>query len=72
MCECVCGWVFILSSSFFVIGNLNLSFLMHRSRYDRRRNLSLVVTALTSHWDLDIDLNNRDDLILDGVYKVRL
>ena len=45
---------------------------MHRSRYDRRRNLSLVVTALTSHWDLDIDLNNRDDLILDGVYKVRL
>ncbi|KAL8589176.1 hypothetical protein ACOMHN_052514 [Nucella lapillus] len=51
-------------------GNLNLSFLMHRSRYDRRRNLTLVVEAVTSHWDLDLDLNCRDDLVLDGVYKV--
>ncbi|KAK7092140.1 lipoyl amidotransferase LIPT1, mitochondrial-like isoform X1 [Littorina saxatilis] len=51
-------------------GNLNLSFLKHRSRYDRRKNLSLVVAALTSQWDLDLDLNCRDDLVLDGVYKV--
>ncbi|XP_076437959.1 lipoyl amidotransferase LIPT1, mitochondrial-like [Babylonia areolata] len=51
-------------------GNLNLSFLKHRSRYDRRRNLSLVVDAVTSRWDLDLDLNCRDDLVLDGVYKV--
>lgn len=51
-------------------GNLNFSFLKNRSHYDRRRNLSLVAHALTTRWNLDLDLNARDDLILDGVYKV--
>lgn len=53
-------------------GNLNLSFLKDRTRYDRKENLNLVVNALTSKWNIDLKVNERDDIILDGFYKVNV
>ena len=51
-------------------GNVNFSFVTARSRYNRRANLELVVKAILARWDVDLTLNKRDDLILNGAYKV--
>ncbi|XP_059139969.1 lipoyltransferase 1, mitochondrial-like [Physella acuta] len=51
-------------------GNLNLSFLTSRARYNRKANLNLVVDALTARWDLDLTVNDRDDIMLEKFYKV--
>lgn len=51
-------------------GNLNCSFIKDRSLYNRYRNLDLVVEALSSHWNIDLSINTREDILLDGFYKV--
>ncbi|KAK3088822.1 hypothetical protein FSP39_024198 [Pinctada imbricata] len=52
------------------LGNLNLSFLMDRSLYDRKKNLELVMKAITQKWDVDLHVNERDDILLESFYKV--
>ena len=51
-------------------GNLNCSFMKNRSLYNRYNNLDLVVKALTSRWYVDLHINTREDILLDGFYKV--
>ncbi|RUS91632.1 hypothetical protein EGW08_000605 [Elysia chlorotica] len=51
-------------------GNLNLSFLKSRDNYNRRENLDLVVEAVTNKWDIDLTINDRDDILLNKLYKV--
>ncbi|XP_069107094.1 lipoyl amidotransferase LIPT1, mitochondrial-like [Argopecten irradians] len=51
-------------------GNLNCSFIADKSRYDRRRNLQFVINAIKSRWDIDLEINKRDDIVLDQLYKV--
>ncbi|KAK3576921.1 hypothetical protein CHS0354_017599 [Potamilus streckersoni] len=51
-------------------GNLNVSFLKHRKLYNRVKNLELVVAAISSRWNVDLSINQRDDIILDGLYKI--
>ncbi|KAL3892335.1 hypothetical protein ACJMK2_004551 [Sinanodonta woodiana] len=51
-------------------GNLNVSFLKHRNLYNRIKNLELVVEAISSRWNVDLSINQRDDIILDGLYKI--
>ncbi|KAK0044911.1 lipoyltransferase 1 mitochondrial [Biomphalaria pfeifferi] len=51
-------------------GNLNLSFLMSRPRYNRRANLDLIVEALVRKWDIDLAVNQRNDIMLERFYKI--
>ncbi|XP_071142639.1 lipoyl amidotransferase LIPT1, mitochondrial-like [Mytilus edulis] len=51
-------------------GNINCSFIKDRSLYNRYSNLDLVVKALSSHWNVDLSINTREDILLDGFYKV--
>ncbi|GFN92162.1 lipoyltransferase 1, mitochondrial [Plakobranchus ocellatus] len=51
-------------------GNLNLSFLKSRENYNRRKNLDLVVQAITDKWNIDLTVNGRDDILLNKFYKV--
>ena len=53
------------------LGNANFTFFDHRTDYNRKHNLNLIVTALRKQWpSLDIDLNKRDDIILNQKYKI--
>ena len=52
------------------LGNLNLSFLMKKDIYNRKKNLELVVEAITQQWSIDLGINHRDDILLEGLYKV--
>ena len=51
-------------------GNLNCSFLKKRELYNRKQNLEFVISALKARWNIDLSLNKREDIILDGKYKV--
>ncbi|XP_063406908.1 lipoyl amidotransferase LIPT1, mitochondrial-like [Mytilus trossulus] len=51
-------------------GNINCSFIKDRSLYNRYSNLDLVVKALSSNWNVDLSINTREDILLDGFYKV--
>ncbi|XP_052086123.1 lipoyltransferase 1, mitochondrial-like [Mytilus californianus] len=51
-------------------GNINCSFIKDRSLYNRYKNLDLVVKALSSRWNIDLSINTREDILLDGFYKV--
>lgn len=54
------------------LGNLNCSFLKAKPLYNRRQNLDLVVRAITSRWDVDLQVNVREDIVLEGLYKVNI
>ncbi|XP_065333597.1 lipoyl amidotransferase LIPT1, mitochondrial [Cloeon dipterum] len=51
-------------------GNLNLSFLTSREGYNRRTNLTVVANALRREFGLEATVNDRDDLVLNGNYKI--
>lgn len=52
-------------------GNLNISFMKHRKRYNRHSNLELVIQAVQSRWEnVDLTINTREDILLNGFYKV--
>ncbi|EFN76616.1 Lipoyltransferase 1, mitochondrial [Harpegnathos saltator] len=51
-------------------GNLNLSFFTPRGRYNRKYNLHIITRALFREWRLESVINERDDIVVDGNYKV--
>ncbi|XP_012274630.1 lipoyltransferase 1, mitochondrial isoform X2 [Orussus abietinus] len=51
-------------------GNLNLSFFTPRERYNRKYNLNIVTRALYREWGLKSTVNNRDDIVVQGDFKV--
>ncbi|XP_053310376.1 lipoyltransferase 1, mitochondrial [Spea bombifrons] len=53
------------------MGNINLTFFTSRKKYDRMKNLQLVIRALkTLQPRLDVQATNRYDILLDGKYKI--
>lgn len=50
-------------------GNLNLTFFTPREHYNRRRNLDLISSALKREWGINAEINKREDMVVDGVYK---
>jgi lipoyltransferase 1 len=52
------------------LGNLNITFMTSRSRYNRKWNLECIAEALSDRWNLDVDLSPRDDLVVDGIFKI--
>lgn len=51
-------------------GNLNLTFFTPRERYNRKYNLGLITRALYREWGVKADINNREDIVVEGNYKV--
>lgn len=51
-------------------GNLNLTFFTPREQYNRRRNLEMMSTALNREWGLKSEITKKEDIIVDGNYKV--
>lgn len=51
-------------------GNLNLTFFTLNKRHNRFYNLSIIKKALFRQWALKSEINKRDDIIVDGQYKV--
>ena len=52
------------------LGNLNITFMTNRPNYNRKRNLECIAEALSKRWNLDISLSPRDDLVVDGIFKI--
>ncbi|XP_006887852.1 PREDICTED: lipoyltransferase 1, mitochondrial isoform X2 [Elephantulus edwardii] len=53
------------------MGNINLTFFTTKSKYDRMKNLKLIVRALkTVQPQLDVQATKRLDLLLDGQFKI--
>ena len=50
-------------------GNINCTFFTKRAQYERRRNLDLLCSALRRTTALDINVNEREDIVLDGTHK---
>lgn len=48
-------------------GNINLSFFTPRERYNRKHNLRLIKQALKKEFNLDIEISDKDDLLLDNM-----
>ncbi|XP_044759634.1 lipoyltransferase 1, mitochondrial-like [Coccinella septempunctata] len=47
-------------------GNLNLSFLSTHECYNRKHNLEIISRAILKECGLNIEINKREDLVLDG------
>ena len=60
----------MLSSYFQDLGNVNLSFFTPRKLYNRKENLAVIVKVLQERWKLDVQASSRDDILLDGKYKI--
>lgn len=52
------------------LGNLNISFMTTKEEYNRIRNLELICAAIRSVMDVDVSINKRDDIVIDGERKV--
>lgn len=53
------------------LGNINFTFFSERSTYNRKNNLQVIVQALKRTWPcLNVEINQRDDLMLNKQYKV--
>jgi len=52
------------------LGNVNLSFFTPRELYNRKQNLALIVKVLRERWKLDVEASPRDDILVDGKYKI--
>jgi len=51
-------------------GNLNCTFFSTRLGYHRKRNLELICKALTEEWNLNVEVSQREDIMLDQKYKI--
>lgn len=51
-------------------GNLNMTFFTPRELYNRKNNLELVSRALFREYGLNTEISPREDLMVDGAYKV--
>ena len=54
------------------LGNINISFMTSRKKYSRKPNLELVANVLRDKWDMSVEVTKRDDIILNGKYKVTI
>lgn len=52
------------------LGNLNISFMTSRKKYSRKPNLEMVADILRTTWGLQVDVTDRDDMLLQDKYKV--
>lgn len=52
------------------LGNVNLSFFTPRKLYNRKENLALIVQVLRERWKLDCEASPRDDILVDGKFKI--
>ena len=52
------------------LGNLNCTFFTRRSRYDRRRNLEIICSAIRRSTDLNVSVNKREDIVLNNEHKI--
>lgn len=52
------------------LGNVNISFFTARELYDRKGNLALIVKVLRERWKLDVEASPRDDILIDGKFKI--
>lgn len=51
-------------------GNINCSFFTSKADYRRIRNLQLICEALKKTVGVDVSVNDRDDIVLDGTHKI--
>jgi len=51
-------------------GNLNATFFTARDRYNRRENLEVICKALQEDFNIQAEINPRDDIIAGGDYKI--
>lgn len=51
-------------------GNLNVTFFTPRERYNRRNNLEIISRTLEREWNIQTEINTREDIMYDGKYKV--
>lgn len=51
-------------------GNLNCTFFTTRINYNRMRNLSFICNVLKKQWGLDVNVSNRDDILLGNKFKI--
>ena len=54
------------------LGNMCVTFFTPRDSYNRKENLELICQALHRKYSLDVMVNHRDDILLDGEFKVYL
>ncbi len=52
------------------LGNMCVTFFTSRSEYNRKRNLELVTQILQEKWNVDVKVTDRDDILLQNIYKV--
>merc|ERR1719402_409644 len=51
-------------------GNINCTFFTSRAGYNRRRNLDLICAALEKNLGVDVNVNEREDIVLDKEHKI--
>lgn len=51
-------------------GNLNFSFMTSKSEYNRAKNLNTICAGLKNVLDIDVSVNCRDDIVINGIKKV--
>lgn len=51
-------------------GNLNATFFTARDRYNRKENLEVICKALQEDFNIQAEINPRDDIIVGGDYKI--
>jgi len=51
-------------------GNINCSFFTAKADYKRIRNLQIICAALKKILGVDVSVNDRDDIVLDGTHKI--
>jgi len=51
--------------------NLNMTFFTSRDIYNRKKNLELIVETLKSEWNVVTEINKREDIIIENMYKVK-
>ncbi|KAI5711726.1 hypothetical protein M8J75_002710 [Diaphorina citri] len=51
-------------------GNLNVTFFTPRERYNRRNNLEIISRTLEREWNIQTEINTREDIVYDGKYKI--
>ena len=51
-------------------GNLNMTFFTPRECYNRKNNLEVISRALFREYGMETEISPREDIVVDGVYKV--
>uniref|UniRef100_A0A8D8UCF7 Lipoyltransferase 1, mitochondrial n=1 Tax=Cacopsylla melanoneura TaxID=428564 RepID=A0A8D8UCF7_9HEMI len=52
------------------LGNLNVTFFTPRERYNRRNNLEIISRTLEREFNIQTEINTREDIVYDGKYKI--